>query len=343
MQRLTTAMNNDDPTTLTMQAMVQDDYGSPDVLKLEEIERPVPQAHEVLVQVHASSVNAGDWHLMRGTPFLVRLLFGGLLKPNIRTLGADVAGRVVAVGEGVTQFKPGDDVFGNVSDCGMGAFADYVCAPESALVLKPTAVSFTKAAAVPAAAIAALQALRDNGKVQPGQTVLINGASGGVGSFAVQIAKAFGADVTGVCSTAKMDMVQSLGADHVVDYAQTDVTQLDQPYDLVIDAAAYRSFCDFLPIVKPGGTYVVVGGATAPFFQAMLLGPWVAKLRNRQIESLAMKVSHDDLITVKELMATGKIAPFIDRSYSLQDVPDAIRYMESRQVRGKIVVTVKPD
>ncbi|MEM9808255.1 MAG: NAD(P)-dependent alcohol dehydrogenase [Cyanobacteria bacterium P01_D01_bin.56] len=312
-------------------------------MRLEEIKRPVPQDHEVLVQVHASSINGGDWHLMRGTPFLIRLIFGGILKPKIKTLGADVAGRVVAVGKGVTRFKPGDDVFGDVSEDGMGAFAEYVCAAEDALVLKPTEISFEKAATVPAAAMAALQALRDNGQIQPGQTVLINGASGGVGSFAVQIAKALGAEVTGVCSTAKMDMVRSLGADHVIDYRQTEITQAEQQYDLILDAAAYRSFFAFLPIIKPGGTYVVIGGATAPFFQAMLLGPWVAKFRNRQIKGLAMNVNHDDLVAVKELMVAGKISPFIDRSYPLQEVPNAIRRMESRQVQGKIAISVASD
>lgn len=339
-QTAQTTLASNDSAPLKMRAMVQDDYGSPDVLRLEDIDRPVPKDREVLIEVHASSVNAGDWHMMRGTPFLIRLMFGGILKPKITTLGADVAGRVVAVGKDVTQFQPGDEVFGDVSDSGRGAFAEYVCAPAAAVVLKPAEISFSAAAVVPAAAMAALQALRDNGQLQPGQTVLINGASGGVGSFAVQIAKAFGAEVTGVCSTPKMDMVRSLGADHVIDYTQTDVTQTKQQYDLMVDAAAYRSFFDFLPIVKPGGTYVVIGGATAPFFQAMLLGPWVSRLRNRQIKSLAMSVNHDDLVTVKDLLATVKISPFIYRSYALHDVPDAIRHMESRQVCGKIGIDV---
>jgi NADPH:quinone reductase-like Zn-dependent oxidoreductase len=226
-----------------MKAIVQSEYGSADMLSLEDVDKPVVPDNGVLVRVHAASVKAGDWHLMRGTPFPVRLMFGGLLKPKIKILGSDVAGRVEAVGKDVTQFQPGDEVFGDLSECGFGAFAEYVCATEAALVLKPTSTSFEAAATVPGAALAALQGLRDCGQIQSGQTVLINGASGGVGSFAVQIAKVFGAEVTAVCSTEKMDMVRSLGnspggslsADHVIDYTQADVTQSGQRYDLILD------------------------------------------------------------------------------------------------------------
>ncbi|WP_250564937.1 NAD(P)-dependent alcohol dehydrogenase [Adonisia turfae] len=323
-----------------MKAIVQDEYGSTDVLRLENVDKPVPQDNQVLVRVYASSVNAGDWHLMRGTPFLIRLMFGGILKPNIKTLGADVAGSVEAVGNDVTQFKPGDQVFGDVSEYGFGAFAEYVCVPQDALVLKPSTVPFAVAAAMPAAAMAALQALRDCGQIQPGQKVLINGASGGVGSFAVQIAKAFGTEVTGVCSTSKVEMVRSQGADHVIDYTKTDCTQAESQYDLILDAAAYRSVSDFLPALKPGGTYVMIGGATGSFFQAMLLGPWLAKRRGCNVKCLEMKPNHDDLVTVGELMVAGKIMPFIDRTFGLDEVPAAMRHVEQRQVQGKVVINI---
>ncbi|NEQ50908.1 MAG: NAD(P)-dependent alcohol dehydrogenase [Leptolyngbya sp. SIO3F4] len=322
-----------------MKAIVQDEYGSTDVLKLEEIDKPVLQDDQVLVRVYASSVNAGDWHLMRGTPFLIRLMFGGISKPKIRTLGSDLAGRVEAVGKDVTQFQVGDEVFGDVSECGFGAFAEYVAVPETALVLKPDNTSFEEAAAIPAASLAALQALRDCGQIQPGQKVLVNGASGGVGSFAVQIAKAFGAEVTGVCSTAKMEMVRSLNADYVIDYTQTDCTQTG-PYDLIIDAAAYRSVYAFLPALKPQGTYVMVGGSTTRFFQVMLLAPWISKTRDYKVKALAATPNQDDLATIRDLVVAGKITPFIDRHYALRETPDAIRYVEQRQVKGKVVIAL---
>jgi NADPH:quinone reductase-like Zn-dependent oxidoreductase len=269
-----------------MKAIVQTEYGSTQMLSLQEVDKPVVPDNGVLVRVHAASVNAGDWHLMRGTPFLIRLIFGGLLKPKIKILGTDVAGRVEAVGKDVTQFQPGDEVFGSLSECGFGAFAEYVCATEAALVLKPANTSFEEAATVPGAALAALQGLRDFGLVA-GQKVLIVGASGGVGSFAVQIAKALGAEVTALCSTKKIDMVRSLGADCVIDYTQADVTRQGQHYDLIFDAAAYRSVFD-----------------------------------------------------LRDLIEAGKISPFIDRRYNLSEVPAAIRYLEQRQVRGKVAICV---
>ena len=320
-----------------MKAIVQTEYGSTQMLSLQEVDKPVVPDNGVLVRVHAASVNAGDWHLMRGTPFLIRLIFGGLLKPKIKILGTDVAGRVEAVGKDVTQFQPGDEVFGSLSECGFGAFAEYVCATEAALVLKPANTSFEEAATVPGAALAALQGLRDFGLVA-GQKVLIVGASGGVGSFAVQIAKALGAEVTALCSTKKIDMVRSLGADCVIDYTQADVTRQGQHYDLIFDAAAYRSVFDYLPALTPEGTYVLVGGSTARFFQVMFLGQWISRLGRRKVKCLALKPDRADLIVLRDLIEAGKISPFIDRRYNLSEVPAAIRYLEQRQVRGKVAI-----
>jgi NADPH:quinone reductase-like Zn-dependent oxidoreductase len=327
-------------TSAQMNAIAQSEYGSPDVLSLQTVEKPVANDHDVLVRVHATSVHAGVWHLMRGTPFLIRLIFGGLFKPKFPILGNDIAGRVEAVGKAVTQFQPGDEVFGDTSECGFGAFAEYVCAPETALTLKPANLTFEEAATVPTSALAALQALRDMGKVQPGQRVLVNGASGGVGSFAVQIAKALGAEVTGVCRTGKVEMVQSLGADLVIDYTQTDIGQSGQQYDLILDAAAYRSVADFLPLLTPEGIYVMVGGSTLRFFQAMLLGGWLTRKTAQSVKSLASKPNQADLIALKDLIEAGQITPVIDRTYPLEEVPDAIRYLEARQVQGKVAIRI---
>jgi 2-desacetyl-2-hydroxyethyl bacteriochlorophyllide A dehydrogenase len=323
-----------------MKAIVQTEYGSPDVLSLTEVDKPVVPANGVLVQVRAASVNAGDWHLMRGTPFPIRLMFGGILKPKIKILGMDVAGRVEAVGKDVTQFQVGDKVFGDLSESGFGGFAEYVCGTESALVHKPTNISFEQAATVPVAALTALQGLRDCGQVRSGQKVLINGASGGVGSFAVQIAKAFGAEITAVCSTNKMEMVRSLGADHIIDYTQADITKNGQQYDLILDAAAYRSVFDYSPILKTEGTYVLVGGSTARLFQVLLFGSAIARIIRRQVKCLASKPDRSDLIILKDMIESGKIVPFIDRTYSLSEVPTAIRQLEQRQVRGKVAISV---
>lgn len=274
-----------------MKAIVQSEYGSADVLRLAEVAKPVCDDDGILVKVQAASINAGDWHLMKGEPFFLRLMFGGLLKPKIKTLGFDIAGQVEATGKNVTQFQPGQEVYGDTSEWGFGAFAEYVCAPAAALALKPANIAFEPAAAVPAAAVAALQSLRDRGQVQPGQRVLINGASGGVGSFAVQIAKVLGAEVTAVCSTSKVDMVRSLGGshrallnpDHIIDYKTTDITQTGQQYDLILDAAAYRSAFDYFRILKPKGTYVLIGGSTPRFLQAMLLSLLFSKPHRRQV------------------------------------------------------------
>lgn len=322
-----------------MKAIAQTEYGSPEVLKLTEVDRPLVQADTVLVRVHGASVNAGDWHLMRGRPLIVRLMLGGLLQPKIKIIGFDIAGTVEAVGNNVTGFQVGDEVFGDLSECGFGAFAEYVGAPESALALKPDNLTFAEAAAVPGAARTALQALRDIGKVQPGQQVLINGASGGVGSYGVQLAKAFGAEVTAVCSLEKKDRIGVLGADWVMDYSQVDLTR-KKAYDLIVDVAAYRSVFDYLPALKPGGSYVLVGGEISRLFQVMILGSLISKMSNRTVKSLIVKPNSADLVTLRELIEAGKIMPLIDRFYSLEEVPAALRQLEQRQVVGKVAIRV---
>ena len=322
-----------------MKAIVCRKYGSPDVLRLEELEKPTPKDHEVLLKVHAASANAGDWHLLRGEPFPVRLMFG-LLKPRHKILGADVAGRVAAVGRNVSEFQPGDEVFGDISVCGFGAFAEYVCVTENALVLKPANLSFEEAAAAPAAAVTALQGLR-KGQIQPGQKVLVNGASGGVGTFAVQIAKSFGADVTGVCSTRNLDRVRSIGADHVIDYTREDFTQNGRRYDLILAANGYHSIGDYKRALSPNGIYVMTGGSGAQMFQAMFLGPWLSMVGNKKMGNLLLKPNKKDLVFVKELLEAGKVVPVIDRRYPLNEVADAIRYLEEGHARGKIVITLE--
>ena len=310
------------------------------MLSLQEVDKPVVTDKGVLVKVHAASINSGDWHLMRGTPFLSRLMFGGILKPKIKTLGMDVAGQVEAVGKDVTQFQINDEVFGDLSGCGFGAFAEYVCADESALVLKPINTSFEQAATVPAAALAALQGLRDLGQIQSGQNVLINGASGGVGSFAVQIAKAFGAEVTALCSTKKMAMVQSLGADYVIDYTQTDITKNGEHYDLILDAAAYRSVFHYLPILSSHGSYVLVGGSIMRLFQILFFGSLISKISQRNVKCLSSKPNQKDLTILSNLLESGKISPFISQRCNLSEVPTAITALEQRQVMGKIAIAI---
>lgn len=322
-----------------MKAIVATKYGSPDVLNLEEVEKPAPKDNEVLVKVRAASVNAGDWHLLRADPFLARLAFG-LLRPKYKVLGADIAGQVEAVGENVTHFQPGDEVFGDLSGDGFGGFAEYVCASEDTLALKPADTSFEEAAAVPSAAATALQSLRDKGQIQQSHKVLINGASGGVGAFAVQIAKSFGAEVTGVCSTSKLDMVRSIGADHVIDYTQEDFTKNGQRYDLILAANGHHPISDYKRALSPKGTYVMSGGSGAQMFQAMLLGPMISMTGDKKMSNLLKKPNNKDLVVLKELLEAKKITPVIDRTYPLADVPEAIRYLEDGHARGKVVITV---
>ena len=322
-----------------MKAIICQKYGSPDVLELKEVPQPVAGENEVLVQVKAASVNAADWRLLRGRPYLVRLMFG-LLKPGRSILGSDIAGRVEAVGSKVRQFKVGDEVFGDLSSCGFGAFAEYVCVPEKALAHKPANMSFEEAAALPMAAVTALQGLRDKGKIQPGKKVLINGASGGVGTFAVQIAKAFGAEVTGVCSTGKMEMVSSLGADQVIDYRQENFTLNGQRYDLILAANGYHPLSAYKQVLSANGVYVMIGGSGRQMFEVLLLGPFLSRKGGKQLGNLLAEPNQKDLLAIKTLVESGKIKPIIDRRYALNEVPEAIRYLEEGHARGKVVITV---
>lgn len=324
-----------------MKAMVYTEYGAPEeVLRLEEIEKPTPKAGEVLVQVRAAAVNFGDWALVRGDPFLIRLMTGGLSKPKSHILGADIAGIVEVVGPGVTDFKPGDEVFGDVSDVGFGGFAEYVATQADHLVNKPANLTFEEAAAVPQAAVVALQGLVDEGHIEPGEKVLVNGASGGVGTFAVQLAKNFGAEVTGVCSTRNLDLVRSLGADYVIDYTKEDFVQTGSGYDLILATAGYRSIFDYRRALKPDGTYVMTGGAMAQVFQAMFLGSLLSMVNDKQLTNLAATTDREDLILVKELIEAGKVKPVIDSCYPLGDVAEALSHYGGGHSRGKVIITM---
>jgi NADPH:quinone reductase-like Zn-dependent oxidoreductase len=317
-----------------MKAMVFTEYGPPDVLQPQEVEKPTPTDDQVLVEVHAASVVWADWAFVRGEPFVSRLS-SGLLKPKYRIPGMDVAGRVEAVGRNVTQFQPGDEVFGDVSRSGFGAFAEYVAVPESELALKPANLTFEEAATVPQAALVALQGLRDKGGIQPGQKVLINGASGGNGTFAVQIAKSFGAEVTGVCSTRNMDLVRSIGADHVIDYTQEDFASGPQ-VDLIFDIAGNRSVSDHLRALRPKGTYVAC--AISPV--ALLLGPLISMLGSKKVVQLSHSPNVRDLVFMKELIEAGKVVPVIAGRYSLSEVAEALRNYEDGHAQGKVVIIV---
>jgi NADPH:quinone reductase-like Zn-dependent oxidoreductase len=324
-----------------MKAAVYTRYGPPDVVQITDVEKPVPKDDEILIEVRAASVNPLDWHFMRGTPYIVHIA-AGLRKPKDQRLGVDVAGQVEAVGRNVTQFKAGDAVFGTCR----GAFAEYACTSESALVMKPSNVTFEQAASVPIAAFTALQGLRDNGHIQPGQKVLINGAAGGVGTFAVQIAKSFGADVTGVCSTRNVDMVRSIGADRVIDYMREDFTRSGQQYDLFFDCVGNHSLSACRRVLNPKGMYIPVGGSA---------GRWMIGPLARSITTLVLswfvsqklvifflaKASKADLTVMHELMKAGKVTPVIDKRYRLSEVPKAIRYLEEGHARGKVVITVR--
>src|SRR5438128_12537940 len=324
-----------------MKAIVRSKYGSPDVLELREIEKPAVEDDHVLVRVQAACVNAGDWHSMRGKPYIIRLMLGGLFKPRTKNavLGGDLAGRVEAVGGNVTEFQPGDEVFG----MSIRTFAEYVSVRRVGIVRKPANLTFEQAAAVPVAAITALQGLRDKGHIRPGQKVLINGASGGVGTFAVQIAKSFGADVTAVCSPRNVDMVRSIGADRVIDYTREDFTKTGQRYDLIFDVAGNHSLSACKRALKPKGTLVLAGQtgrrehSIFPLLKVPLLAPFV----RYRLRSFIAKRKKEDLNTLKEYLETGKITPVIDRTYPLSKVPEAMRYIGTLHARGKVVITVE--
>jgi len=321
-----------------MKVMIYEKYGPPEVLLLKEIEKPIPKDHEVLIKIHAASITFGDLAAVKGEPFMVRFTLG-LREPKYKTPGKDVAGEVEAVGANVKEFKVGDAVFGDLSECGWGAYAEYVSVPENAIVHKPANSSFEEAAAVPESAVVALQGLRNLGQIQSGQKVLINGASGGIGTFAVQIAKSFGTHVTGVCSTRNLDLVRSIGADLVIDYTKEDFTQSGQQYDLILATAGYRSLFEYKRALAPNGHYVAAGGEMAQIFQPMLLGPWLST-GGRKMTNLAMKPNKNDLTFVKDLIEDGKVKPVIDKCFPLNEVPEAFRYYGQGRSRGKVVVTM---
>ncbi len=325
-----------------MKAIVNTKYGPPDVLQFKEVEKPVPNDGEILVKIKAASVNTLD--LATRGPLLARIITGGLRKPKDPRVGADIAGRVEAVGSNVTQFQPGDEVFG----AWKGGFAEYASVPENRVALKPTNSSFEEASAIPVAAITALQGLRDKGQIQPGQKVLIHGASGGVGTFAVQIAKAFGAEVTAVCSTRNLDMVRSIGADHVIDYTQEDVTRTGQRYDLILAVNGYHPIFAYRRVLRPTGRYVLVGGSRAHLYQALLqallLGPLISRAGSQKMGFMGIaKINQKDLVYVKELIEAGKVVPVIETRYPLRETAEALRYLEEGHARGKVVVTVDPN
>jgi NADPH:quinone reductase-like Zn-dependent oxidoreductase len=323
-----------------MKAILHTKYGPPDVLKLSEVEKPVPGDNEVLIKVHAASVNTADCYILKGEPFLVRIIDGGILKPKYNIPGSDIAGQVEEMGKNVKQFQLGDEVFGNLSSYGRGGFAEYVCAPENALALKPDNISFDEAASVPLAAVTALQGIRDIGQIRSRQKVLINGASGGVGTFALQLANSFGAEVTAVTSTNKLEMAYSIGADHVIDYTKEDFTQSGQLYDLIIAVNGYHSIFDYKRALSSRGRYVMIGGSLPQMFQAMLLGPFISMTGGKKIGTVSLRPNQEDLIFMKELLETGKIMPVIDRRYMLNEVPDALKYLDEGHAQGKVVITV---
>jgi NADPH:quinone reductase-like Zn-dependent oxidoreductase len=328
-----------------MKAIVCTRYRKPESLRLQEAAKPTPKPNEVLVRIHASSVNYNILVYTGGKPLFARMRTG-LIRPKYKIPGGDIAGSVEAVGGAVTQFKPGYEVFGETDACGYGAYAEYICVPENALVLKPANLTYEEAAAVPQAALVALQALRDKRQIQAGQQVLIYGASGGIGTFAVQIAKAFGAEVTGVCSTRSLDMVRSIGADHAIDYTKEDFAQSGQLYDLIVATAGYRPIEDYARALKPGGTYVVTGcamkgpKAMRQLMEAGFKGPRLAKATGKKFCILSLKVRQEDLVFLKELIEAGKVKPVIDRSYPLSKAGEALLYYQEGHTRGKIIITM---
>jgi NADPH:quinone reductase-like Zn-dependent oxidoreductase len=320
-----------------MKAIVQLQYGAPDVLKLAEVKKPTPKDNEVLIKVQAVSINGSDLEGLRGKPLYARI--GGLRKPSSPILGSDIAGWVESVGQNVHQFQPGDEVFGEMVGY-RGGFAEYACTSEKLLARKPAGMTFEQAATIPQAGVIALQGIRDKGQVQPGQKVLINGAGGSAGTFAVQLAKHCGAEVTGVDNTSKMQFLRSLGADHVIDYTQENFTRNRKQYDLILDVIAHRSVIALKRALKRNGTYFVVGGSVATLFQVLLLGPLIKRLEGKNLLVLMVQRNHQDLVAITDLCVTGKIVPVIDRTYSLSEVPEALRYVGEGLAQGKVVITI---
>jgi NADPH:quinone reductase-like Zn-dependent oxidoreductase len=318
-----------------MKAILQTKYGPPEVLQLKEIEKPTPTENQVLVKVHAASVNALEWRPFTMSPIFIRLM-GGLHNPKDPKLGTDIAGQVEAVGKNVTEFKPGDEVFGVAP----GSFAEYVCNGESKFALKPTNISFEQAAAVPVAAFTALQGLRDKGQIQPGQKVLIDGASGGVGTFAVQIAKSYGAEVTAVCRTRNLDMIRSIGADHAIDYTQEDFTKSGRQYDLILAVNGHHPILDYRKALSPKGICIVAGGSFSQILQALLLGPLISRLGSKKHFFMLATTPKKDLLFLKELLEAGKVVSVIDKHYPLSKTAEAIRYLIEEHARGKVVITM---
>ena len=316
-----------------MKAIIRDSYGPPDVLKFQEIEKPIPKDDEVLMKVHSASINHADSHGLRGTPFMARIILGGLIKPKVKILGYDFAGQVESVGKDVSEFQPDDEIFGTSK--GAGGFAEYLCTTEDLTLIKPSNVSFEDAASVPAVGVVALKCHQKHGNIQQGQSVLINGASGGIGTNAVQIAKVLGGNVTGVCSSTNLDLVRSIGADEVVDYKKEDFTQSEERYDLIFDAVAKSSFSDCKPILKSNGRYV-----TTAFSPGLALKAKMVRGDKKMIPIIA-NPEKSDLIFLRDLLEAGKLKPIIDRRYSLEQVPDAIRYLEEGHVKGKLVINMK--
>lgn len=345
------------PTRPPMKAAIRHEYGPPDVLKVEEVPTPTPRADEVLIRVHAASVNLGDWEVLTGHPRYIAVLGqifgpkprrdvaspsrrGGLFEPKYKILGTDVAGRVEVVGRSVTQFQSGDEVFGDCGIAGFGAFAEYVCVPEqAALVRKPASMTFEQAAAIPQAAFIALKGIRDKANVQPGQKVVINGAGGGAGTFAVQLAKWCGAEVTGVDGPSKLEMLRSIGADHVIDYTREDFTRNGQRYDAILDMAASRSVFECRRSLTPNGIYLMVGGSGTALWQSVFLGPLISRTGNGRVALLLAGSSRDDLTLMVELFEAGKVVPVIDRCYPLGETGEALRRLGEKRSKGKVIIT----
>jgi NADPH:quinone reductase-like Zn-dependent oxidoreductase len=320
-----------------MRAFVYTKYGPPDVLQLEEVAKPTPKDDEVLIKVRAASVNRSDWEGLIGKPLYARI--GGLRKPRHQILGSDIAGRVEVAGRNIRRFRPGDEVFGDILPR-LGGFAEYVCTRESALALKPAGMTFEEVAAIPQAAVIALQGIRDKGHVQPGQRVLINGAGGGAGTFAVQLAKMYGAEVTGVDNIGKLDFMRSLGADHVIDYTREEFTKNGKQYDLILDIVAHRSVFAYKRALRSDGSYFLAGGSVATMLQILLLGPWIRRTTGEKIRILVVRPNTEDLDFVKVLIEAGKLTPVIDKTYPLREVPEAIGYVGEGHARGKVVISM---